>query len=63
MNRYLPVQGRRCATAGMVLVTVMAICGTSPFWIGTAALILAAILTAMFWKRFVPEQSKTKRHF
>jgi ABC-type Fe3+-siderophore transport system permease subunit len=50
MNRFLPVQGRRCATAGLMLVIVIVIFGTGPFWITTAALILATIFTAVLWK-------------
>jgi hypothetical protein len=53
MNRYLPVQGRRLACAGLALVSVIAIFGTGPLWIMAAVLALTTILTAVLWK--VPE--------
>ncbi len=68
MNRYLPVQGRRLATAGLMLVAILAICGTGPLWITAATLILATIFTAVLWKTPAPnvqkiESQKTLKDF
>jgi hypothetical protein len=61
MNRYLPVQGRRCASAGLMLVAAIAIVGTGPLWITTAALILITIFTAVLWKTPSTATEKSNR--